>query len=129
MPRRGIPRLAVLIFVALASTFCASRKTATTPAETHPVQRPSTRDIESLIERGCFRCLTDALNLARERGASPLAFEAATLLTLRARELGMPDMEWLGQARELAAADSSWAAYLDMVAAVPPDPLSGRRDD
>src|SRR6185369_12165230 len=60
---------------------------------------------------------------------SRLAFEAATLMTLRARELGMPADPWLAEARELAANDPDAALYLDMVAAVPTDPLSGERDD
>lgn len=99
-----------------------------------------TDDIETLIERGCFRCLEQALTLARQRGLSSLAFEAATLLALRAGELGMPAEQWLTQARELAAGptdapSAQWwprpnlTTYLEMVTAAPPDPLSGHRDD
>ena len=114
-----------LIIVAGLALSCASRKVATVA----PVVPPATKDIEALIERGCFRCLTQALGLAKERELRQLAFEAATLLTLRANELGMPKQEWLTQARELADGDPTRALYLDMVAAVPPDPLSGQRDD
>jgi tetratricopeptide (TPR) repeat protein len=117
--------LALVIVAGLASS-CAPRKVATAPPV---VQPPATKDIEALIERGCFRCLTQALGLAKERGLRQLAFEAATLLTLRANELGMPKQEWLTQARELGDGDPTRTLYLDMVAVVPPDPLSGQRDD
>jgi tetratricopeptide (TPR) repeat protein len=90
---------------------------------------PPTRDVESLIERGCFRCLEQALVLADQRSLPDLAFEAAALLTLRATELGMPADEWLARARALAAGDAARTAYVEMVAAVPPDPLRGLRDD
>ena len=42
---------------------------------------------------------------------------------------GMSADPWLARARALAAEDSTWAQYLEMVAAVPPDPLRGLRDD
>jgi hypothetical protein len=118
--------LALIIVAGLAPS-CAHRKVATAPPVV--VQPPATKDIEALIERGCFRCLTQALGLAKERGLRQLAFEAATLLTLRANELGMPKQEWLTQARELADGDPTRTLYLDIVAVVPPDPLSGQRDD
>ena len=41
----------------------------------------------------------------------------------------MPADPWMARARALAADDSTWAQYLEMVAAVPPDPLRGLRDD
>ena len=56
------------------------------------------------MERGCFRCLEQALTLADQRNQSPLAFESAALLVLRATELGANavigidlDYEVLGQ--------------------------------
>ena len=94
-----------------------------------PVEPPSTRDIEALIERGCFRCLEQALALADQRNHAPLAFESSALLVLRATELGMPPDPWLARARALAADDAAWAQYVEMIAAVPPDPLRGLRDD
>ena len=106
---------------------CAGRRSVVAPVV--PVEPPSTRDIEALIERGCFRCLEQALALSDERGHAQLAFEAAALLVLRATELGMPADAWMTRARTLAAADPAWAQHLEMVAAVPPDPLRGLRDD
>jgi len=123
--------LGILVWMAVGSASCGPRRVATAPVPVPvpPVAQVSTREIEALIERGCFRCLSEALTMARERGARQLAFEAASLLTLRAGELGVPQQNWLTQARELAVEDSTWASYLDMVAVIPPDPLSGRRDD
>jgi len=125
MPVRTFVGLALIIVAGLASS-CAPRRVATAPPVAQP---PVTRDIEAFIERGCFRCLTQAFGLAKERGLPPLAFEAATLLALRANELGMPKQEWLTQARDLAGGDATRTLYLEMVAAVPPDPLSGQRED
>jgi tetratricopeptide (TPR) repeat protein len=127
MTRRTTPPIATIVVACMASAFCSHPKTIATP--TAPFQPPATRDIEALIERGCYRCLTQALDLAKGRALSELAFEAATLLTLRANELGMPRQSWLTQARELAGDDPIRTLYLDMVAAVPPDPLSGQRGD
>ena len=112
---------------ALAVSGCAGRRAVVTPVV--PVEPPSTRDIEALIERGCFRCLEQALALSDERGLTQLAFEAAVLLALRANELGMPADGWMTRARTLAATDPAWAQYLEIVAAVPPDPLRGQRED
>src|SRR5689334_1388471 len=133
-----LARATFALAISLSSLFvgCAARKT---PALAAAVPMP-TDDIETLIERGCFRCLEQALTLARQRGLSSLAFEAATLLALRAGELGMPAEQWLTQALELAAGptdapSAQWwprpnlTTYLEMVTAVPPDPLSGHRDD
>jgi tetratricopeptide (TPR) repeat protein len=104
---------------------CANRQPAAAAApEPVPI-----RDIESLIERGCYRCLERALALADQRRQAALAFEATALLALRATELGMPSEEWIARARTYAEADPERAQYLEMVTAVPPDPLRGRRDD
>jgi tetratricopeptide (TPR) repeat protein len=118
-------RLARWTLLALVASGCASRQ-STVPAAP---AAPPTRDVESLIERGCFRCLEQALALADRRGQPHLAFEAAALLTLRATELGMPGDEWMVRARALAAGDAARTEYVEMVAAVPPDPLRGLRDD
>jgi tetratricopeptide (TPR) repeat protein len=114
-----------LIGLAAGSTACAGRHTTISAAPVPPV----TADIERLIDRGCFGCLQEALTLADERSQPALAFEAAALLALRATELGMPADEWMAVARLRAADDPSRLQYLEMVAAVPPDPLRGLRDD
>jgi tetratricopeptide (TPR) repeat protein len=119
-----------LLICALVGTMapaCSSRKPVAAPV---PVAAPpSPREVEALIERGCFRCLEQAFSLAEQRGLKPLAFEAAALLALRSNELGMPVGPWIDKARVLAADDPAWTQYLEMVAAVPPDPMSGRRED
>lgn len=126
MPLRRLLRLSGIVLLAVEAVSCASRRPPATTASA-PVQ-PS-RQIQELVARGCFRCLEQALTLARERGDSQLAFEAATLLVLRGGELGIPAQAWMQQARELAAGDPARELYLAMVSTVPPDPLSGQRGD
>ena len=121
-----IPLAICALALATVVPACASRKPVAPAA---PAAPPSTRDIEALIEQGCFRCLERALALADQRGAGHLSFESAALLALRAGELGMPADEWLARARALAADDPTRVQYLEIVDAVPPDPLRGLRDD
>jgi hypothetical protein len=81
-----------------------------------------------LIRHGCYRCLEEAFADAETRGAGRQAFEAAALLVLRSKELGLPTEPWLGHARSRAAADPSLTPYLTMIEAVPPHPMSDDRD-
>ena len=117
--------LAIGVLLGAGLSACAARQ----PSVPSAAVPPSTRDVEALIERGCFGCLEQALARADERRQTPLAFEAAVLLALRATELGMPSDEWMTRARTYAGADPERAQYLEMAAAVPPDPLRGLRDD
>jgi tetratricopeptide (TPR) repeat protein len=89
---------------------------------------PATVDVARLIRHGCYRCLEQAFAEAESRGVTRQAFEAASLLVLRSKELGLPVEPWLGRARSLAAADASLTTYLTMVEAVPPHPMSDDRD-
>jgi tetratricopeptide (TPR) repeat protein len=82
----------------------------------------------ALVEQGCYRCLADVYEAAVARNAPELAFEAAALLSLRAKELGMPYESWLERARAFATVHAAAPLYLDIVDAIPPDPLSGPRD-
>src|SRR5262245_9220628 len=119
-------RLAILTLLATVSLSCARPRPAPLPT---PVAPPPTRDVEALIERGCFRCLEQALARADERRQIPLAFEAVVLLALRATELGMPSEEWIARARTYAEGDQERMQYIEMATAMPPDPLRGLRDD
>ena len=74
---------------------------------------PPPGDVEALIEPGCFRCLELALARAGERRQTPLAFEAAVLLALRATERGMPSEEWIARARTYADRNPERAEYLE----------------
>jgi tetratricopeptide (TPR) repeat protein len=56
------------------------------------------------------------------------AFEAATLLVLRSKELGLPTDPWLDRARSLAGGDTVLSMYLSMVQVIPPHPMSDDRD-
>ena len=84
--------------------------------------------VDALIRRGCYRCLEQAFEQAQNKGARLQAFEAATLLILRSKELGLPSESWLERARTLAGADASLLTYLDIVDVIPPDRLSENRD-
>ena len=92
-----------------------------------PSPRPSD-NFTRLIRHGCYRCLEQAFADAQARKATMQAFEAAALLVLRSKELGLPTEPWLGHARAFAAADDSLSAQLAMVEAIPPHPMSDDRD-
>jgi hypothetical protein len=59
-------------------------------------------------------------------GARAHAFEAAALVVLRSKALGLPPHRWLDSVRALAPADSQ--PVLTMIEAIPADPLSGDPD-
>jgi tetratricopeptide (TPR) repeat protein len=65
----------------------------------------------ALVREGCYRCLEDALAAYERLAATPRppvealpgAFDAAILLTVRAKELGLPADRWLTRARDLSS--------------------------
>ena len=57
-----------------------------------------------------------------------LAFEAAALLALRSKELGIPAAPWMERATAIAGTDGTWTQLLEMVAAVQPDVFGGDRE-
>ena len=116
-----------LVLLAAISSLvgCATTKR---PALTTPSSTLDVADVAALIRHGCYRCLEQAFAKAQARGAATQAFEAAALLVLRSKELGLPTEPWLGRARLLAGADISLAPYLTMVEAIPPHPMSEDRD-
>jgi tetratricopeptide (TPR) repeat protein len=117
-------RIVAILTVVVLATGCAVRRPAPAPgAGSAPVE-----ELTRLIEHGCYRCLESALADAEASGARQQAFEAAALLVLRTKELGLPFEEWLEKVRAHAAPDGSSSVYLDIVAAIPPSPLSGNRD-
>ena len=135
--RGAVPRVSIVIAVVSAmQSGCASRQAppqtgahvqASAPvAVIEPPIAPI--DPAALIRRGCFACLEQALDAARQQNAPHLAFEAATLLALRAKELGMPPDSWMEQARVLAGEDSALQLMLEVADSIPGDPLAGVRD-
>jgi len=115
-----------LIALVLFSAACAARTSSAAP--TTPPALAFDDAADKLIRRGCYRCLEQAFELAQSHGARMQAFEAATLLTLRSKELGLPSEEWLDRARALAGTDASLLPYVDMVDVIPPDRLSENRE-
>jgi tetratricopeptide (TPR) repeat protein len=117
---RIVAALAVLVF----TCGCAARRAEPArAAESLPAG-----DLTTLVEHGCYRCLESAFALAEMRGARAVAFEAAALLSLRSKELGLPFEAWLDKARERAPLNDWSPLYLEIVAAVPPVAMSGVRD-
>ncbi len=120
---RARPALHCLLLVLAMG--CATKR----PPDVVSTPSPASSDnFTRLIRHGCYRCLEQAFADARTRGATHQAFEAAALLVLRSKELGLPTEPWLGHARALAAADNALSAHLAMVEAIPPHPMSDDRD-
>lgn len=117
-PYPGLLLFAITLIVA----GCAARGPAVPAIQ--PI--PSTDDLSALIRHGCYRCLQEAFDKAQARGAREHAFEAAALLVLRSKELGLPYNEWLEFARTLGDVDSR--PVLTMIEALPPDAASGDPD-
>lgn len=121
---RSCRHVPVVVLVAMLLSSCAARPHAVSTA---PDPAPDPRELPALIEQGCHACLVTAYDRSVARGAADTAFEAATLLVLRSKELGLPSAEWLARARALAASDAA-AAYLDIVDVIPQDRLSADRE-
>ena len=118
-----------LVLSTLLAALAAGCATRRVPEVVAPAQRaPFDPESDVLLARGCYRCLERAYDAARTRGARQSAFEAAALLVLRSKELGLPSREWLDRARALAAPDGSTGVLLDIVEALPPDRTSEERD-
>jgi len=114
----------LLIAACLLLGACAARP----PMAVEPV--PDRRgEIEALVHRGCHGCLEQAFAAATETGTRDAAVEAALLLALRAKELGLPHAGWVARAREWLPETPGWSDYLDMVMSVPSDPSSADRSE
>ena len=118
-------RLIVILAVMGILPACASRRVALAPVPA-AAAAPAV-DVSHLIQQGCYRCLEEAFDRARD-AAPGQAFEAAVLLALRSKELGLPPERWLEEARTLSGGDAARTLYLTIADAVPPHPLSGARD-
>lgn len=118
-----VVRCLLILGTCAAVASCANRK----PAVVSPpvVSAPSAPavDVTALIGHGCFRCLERALAAAQ----GEQAFEVAALLTLRAKELGLPYADYRQRAGAVAPADPAFATYLEVIDAGPIDSLTGER--
>ncbi len=112
----------IVVIVALFGVSgCATRRPALPVVAAVPA--PPAVDVGALIRHGCFQCLEKALAAAQ----GEQAFEVAALLTLRAKELGLPYSPYRARAAALAPADPAFATYLEAIDAVPVDTLTGER--
>lgn len=119
-------RLVLLLGVTAICAACATRKAAVALPLAPPAPPPI--DAAAQIRRGCYQCLDEAFAVASAQKQPDLAFEAAALLVLRSRELGMPADTWLERARTLAAGDPTRTQFIRIITAIPPDVLSGERE-
>lgn len=117
--------LALLIAVSALLAGCAARRPS--PAVLAELGRAQT-----LVNEGCYRCLLEALATYQRLAAAPNgppdarrgAFEAAVLLLMRSKELGLPEPPALTRAKEHAAqvpiSPSTLPpdAYLDAIALI-----------
>jgi len=117
-------RVAAVLFAAALATGCGASHAAISPLAGAPPS-VSLEDLTDLLQRGCFRCLESAYHAALEGEHRDAAFEAAGLLTLRSKELGLPFDVWQARAQELGSRQPAWGTYLDIVSAIPSDPMSG----
>lgn len=117
-------RLLFLLLATAVAAGCARKR----PPVVEPAPPVPLVDVAALIQRGCYRCLEDAYAAAVKQGQTNLAFEAALLLVLRSKELGLPPAQWLERANAATENDPLRIEYERMVAAVPVDPLSGDRE-
>jgi tetratricopeptide (TPR) repeat protein len=115
-----VTRALAFVMIGFAAGCAARLPVATAPAS------PRVDDLAEAIARGCFRCLEQAYDVAQARGARAHAFEAAALLVLRSKELGLPFQPWLERVRTLAAANPSSPLVLAILEAAPMDPLTDR---
>src|SRR5262245_10090600 len=116
--------LAALLLALATSAACAVRQAAIAS----PAATTSSTEIDALIARGCFGCLTQAYNAAVTASNQTRTFETALLLTARAKELGLPYAPWLERARAALPAGPDWSDYLAIVQALRIDPLADDRD-
>ena len=121
---RGTRAACLVVATAILTAGCASTRPAAVPVAPAPSR---VDDFNALIARGCFRCLEHAYELAQARGAGPQAFEAAALLVLRSKELGLPFEDWRVKARAAAPEGDAYAWYLTMADAIAPDRFSEER--
>jgi tetratricopeptide (TPR) repeat protein len=97
-------RCLVALVVVLASLACASRRTS-------PQLLAEKGNADVLLREGCYRCLQDALATYERLMSTPRApaearrgaFDAALLLSMRAKELGLNPDPYLMRARTLAS--------------------------
>ena len=116
---------ALLLTLALAG--CASRDAAIGPAVPDPAPSRA-REIDRLVERGCYRCLEQAHEAAAAAADPVRTFETALLLAARSKELGLPFAPWIARARAVTPSGPDWSDYLAIVDALRIDPLADDRD-
>ena len=120
-------RIVITLVVALGGAGCSARRPQPAPQPVSVAPAAPRVDVDALIRRGCFRCFEQALAAAQASGNREQAFEAAALIVLRAKQLGLPLAARLETMRALMPAEAGWDTFIGIVAVMPGDPLSGDR--
>jgi tetratricopeptide (TPR) repeat protein len=115
----------LVLVAAVCAGGCATRRLPPPPVAAAAARPPV--DVDALVRRGCFRCFEQALNAAEAAGNQRQAFEAAALIVLRAKELGLPLARRIETMQRLQPAEPGWMSLAIIVLAMPNDPLSGER--
>ena len=117
-----VVRCLLILCVCAAVASCANRKPIVSPPAASTAAVPVV-DVAAVVRHGCYHCLERALAAAQ----GEQAFEVAALLTLRAKELGLPYDDYRKRAGVAAPADPAFAIYLEVIDAAPVDLLTGER--
>jgi len=125
----------LVVLASLVLSGCAGAR-ATTSLQRASDPSAALAPVRVLLAQGCYDCLRDALDVAeplagRTPASTVLAFEAALLLSVREKELGLPATPYAEKARRLAeqlAPTFSASTYLAIADAMPWDAESRRKD-
>ena len=113
---------------ALGSTACAVPTAPVRAVSIAPATTTARAAVDSLVERGCYRCLEHAYDAAVSASDRTRTFETALLLVARSKELGLPYGSWLDRARAATPPGPDWSDYLSIIQALRIDPLADDRD-
>jgi tetratricopeptide (TPR) repeat protein len=116
-------RVLLLVATCAVTAACASVRA--------PIQTTSASvaaNVDTLIRRGCYRCLEEAFAASVGEGLPEHVFESAVLLAARSKELGLPHARWIEAARGALPSAPGWDTYITIVRSIPVDPFSGDRD-
>src|SRR6266849_1563581 len=113
---------------ALGSTACAVPTAPVRAVSIAPATTTARAAVDSLVKRGCYRCLEHAYDAAVSASDRTRTFETALLLVARSKELGLPYGSWLDRARAATPPGPDWSDYLSIIQALRIDPLADDRD-
>src|SRR6186713_3170110 len=102
-------RLRALIPVGLLACWPVGLLSGCAPKGPSPLLVAEVAKADALVRQGCYSCLTEALSIYDKHAAAKMPipgaregrFEAALLIAIREKELGIPGEETFARARKL----------------------------